>query len=80
MQRDGQLFTSDSVMIYLDPGQTRRNAYNFEIGASGGRTDQLELNNTEELTRVGHDLGGPRANRAGRLGGGVRDSVQEPLL
>jgi hypothetical protein len=48
-QRDGQLFTSDSVMIYLDPGQTRRNAYNFEIGASGGRTDQLELNNTEEL-------------------------------
>jgi hypothetical protein len=50
MQRDGQVFTSDSVMIYLDPGQTRRNAYNFEIGAAGGRTDQLELNNTEELT------------------------------
>jgi len=50
MQRDGQVYTSDSVMIYLDPGQTRRNAYNFEIGASGGRTDQLELNNTEELT------------------------------
>jgi hypothetical protein len=50
MQRDGQIYTSDSVMIYLDPGQTRRNAYNFEIGASGGRTDQLELNNTEELT------------------------------
>jgi hypothetical protein len=49
MQRDGQGFTSDSVMIYLDPGQTRRNAYNFEIGASGGRTDQLELNNTEEV-------------------------------
>ena len=48
-QRDGQVFTSDSVMIYLDPGRTRRNAYNFEIGASGGRTDQLELNNTEEL-------------------------------
>ena len=50
MQRDGQVFTSDSVMIFLDPGQTRRNAYNFEIGASGGRADQLELNNTEELT------------------------------
>jgi hypothetical protein len=48
-QRDGQVFTSDSVMIYIDPGQTRRNAYNFEIGASGGRTDQLELNNTEEV-------------------------------
>jgi len=50
MQRDGAVYTSDSVMIYLDPGRTRRNAYNFEIGASGGRTDQLELNNTEELT------------------------------
>ena len=50
MQRDGQVFTSDSVMIYLDPGQTRRNAYNFEISAAGGRSDQLELNNTEELT------------------------------
>ena len=48
-QRDGNVWTSDSVMIYLDPGQSRRNAYNFEIGASGGRTDQLELNNTEEL-------------------------------
>jgi hypothetical protein len=50
MQRDGQAFTSDSVMIFLDPGQTRRNAYNFEITAAGGRSDQLELNNTEELT------------------------------
>ena len=49
MSRDGPLFTADSVALYLDPGQTRRNAYNFEIGASGGRTDQLELNNTEEL-------------------------------
>ena len=36
-------------MLYLDPARTRRNAYNFEIGASGGRTDQLELNNTEEV-------------------------------
>jgi hypothetical protein len=50
MQRDGALYTSDSVMIYLDPAQTRRNAYNFEVAASGGRQDALELNNTEELT------------------------------
>ena len=50
MQRDGQLYTSDSVIIYLDPGQTRRNAYNFQIGASGGRSEELNLNNTEELT------------------------------
>ena len=26
MQRDGQAFTSDSVMLYLDPGRTRRRA------------------------------------------------------
>jgi hypothetical protein len=50
MQRDGQLFTSDSVIIYLDPGQTRRNAYNFQIGASGGRSEELDLNNPEEIT------------------------------
>ena len=50
MQRDGPLFTSDSVVIYLDPGQTRRNGYNFQIGASGGRSEELNLNNTEELT------------------------------
>jgi hypothetical protein len=50
MQRDGPLYTSDSVIIYLDPGQTRRNAYNFQIGASGGRSEELNLNNTEELT------------------------------
>ena len=79
MQRDGFVYTSDSVMIYLDPGQTRRNAYNFEIGASGGRTDQLELNNTEELSEW-DTIWDARANRGGRLGGGVRHSVQEPLL
>jgi hypothetical protein len=50
MQRDGAVWTSDSVMIYLDPAGTRRDAYNFEISAAGGRADQLELNNTEELT------------------------------
>ena len=41
MQRDGQVYTSDFVMLYLDPGQTRRNAYNFEVAASGGRQDAL---------------------------------------
>src|SRR5262245_41510440 len=51
MQRDGPLYTADSFVIQLDPGQTRRNAYSFEVGASGGRTDELELNNTQELTQ-----------------------------
>ena len=50
MQRDGPLFTADSDVIFIDPGLTRRNAYSFEIGASGGRRDQLELNNTQEIT------------------------------
>ncbi|HYK81264.1 MAG TPA: carbohydrate binding family 9 domain-containing protein, partial [Micropepsaceae bacterium] len=49
MERDGRLASADSVALYIDPGQTRRNAYNFELGASGGRTDELELNNTTEL-------------------------------
>jgi hypothetical protein len=51
MQRDGPLYTADSFVIQLDPGQTRRNAYSFEVGASGGRTDEIELNNTQELTQ-----------------------------
>ena len=51
MQRDGPLYTADSFVIQLDPGQSRRNAYSFEVGASGGRTDELELNNTQELTQ-----------------------------
>jgi Carbohydrate family 9 binding domain-like len=50
LERDGPLFTADSDVIFIDPGLTRRNAYSFEIGASGGRRDQLELNNTTELT------------------------------
>ena len=80
MQRDGPLFTANSVMLYIDPGQTRRNAYNFEIGASGGRTDQLELNNTEELREWDTIWEGRARIVAGRLGGGDRDPVQEPVL
>lgn len=51
MQRDGPLYTADSIVIQLDPLQSRRNAYSFEVGASGGRTDEIELNNTLELTQ-----------------------------
>jgi len=50
MQRDGPLFTADSFVIFIDPSLSRRNAYSFELGASGGRRDQLELNNTTEAT------------------------------
>jgi hypothetical protein len=49
MQRDGPLYTGDLVEIRLDPGLTRRNAYSFQIGPSGGRGDRLLLNNTQDL-------------------------------
>src|SRR5258705_2448272 len=49
MSRDGPLYTAGSFVIQLDPGQTRRNAFSFEVGASGGRVDEVEQNNTEEI-------------------------------
>ena len=49
MARDGAVFTGDFILLLLDPGQTRRNAYTFQIGPSGGRLDALRLNNAEEL-------------------------------
>jgi hypothetical protein len=49
MSRDGQIVTGDNVEIILDPAQTRRNAYVFMVGPSGGRWDGLRLNNREEL-------------------------------
>jgi hypothetical protein len=49
MTRDGPLYTGDSVSITLDPGATRRNAYQFDMAPSGGRADALVLNNAEEL-------------------------------
>jgi Carbohydrate family 9 binding domain-like len=49
MQRDGPLGAADSIVLLLDPGMTRRNAYGFEVDASGGRRDELELNNALEV-------------------------------
>ena len=45
--RDGNLGVDDSVRIYLDPLNTRRNAYFFEMNALGGRIDELIQNNTD---------------------------------
>lgn len=50
MERDGPLFTGDMIGINLDPGMTRRNAYAFQIGPSGGRADALFLNNSVDLS------------------------------
>jgi hypothetical protein len=49
LQRDGPLGAADSIVLLIDPGLTRRNAYGFEVDASGGRRDELEINNTIEL-------------------------------
>ena len=49
MARDGPLYTGDNISIVLDPGLTRRNAYSFQIGPSGGRGDALILNNSSQL-------------------------------
>jgi uncharacterized protein DUF5916 len=49
LQRDGNLGAADSIVLLIDPGLTRRNAYGFEVSASGARRDELELNNTVEL-------------------------------
>ena len=49
MARDGELFTGDTIGITLDPGVTRRNAYSFDMGPSGGRADSLLLNNQDDL-------------------------------
>ncbi len=50
MERDGPIFTGDMIGVNLDPGMTRRNAYSFQIGPSGGRADALFMNNTEDLS------------------------------
>ncbi len=49
LQRDGQVYSGDNIFVTLDPGPTWRNAYTFQIGASGGRQDALRLNNNFEL-------------------------------
>jgi len=49
MARDGNLGSGDTVRIILDPGMTRRNAYTFQLGPSGGRLDALLQNNVTNL-------------------------------
>ena len=47
--RDGMLGVDDSVRIYLDPLNTRRNSYYFEVNALGARVDALIQNNTDYI-------------------------------
>ena len=47
--RDGMLGVDDTVRIYLDPLNTRRNSYYFEVNAAGARADALIQNNTDYI-------------------------------
>jgi len=47
MNRDGNFGGDDTVRIYLDPLNTRRNAYQFVMNSLGGRLDQLIQNNSD---------------------------------
>jgi hypothetical protein len=49
MSRDGPVFSGDNIRITLDPGPTRRNAYSFVVGPSGGRVDAIMQNNSDNL-------------------------------
>jgi hypothetical protein len=49
LARDGELGTGDFIRIYLDPAMTRRNAYVFDIGPEGARTEGLLENNADIL-------------------------------
>jgi hypothetical protein len=45
--RDGNFGGDDTVRVYLDPLNTRRNGYQFVINSLGGRIDQLIQNNSD---------------------------------
>ncbi len=49
MARDGRMFSSDSVQVFIDPGLTRRNGYSFQVSSSGGRRDGLLQNNSTNI-------------------------------
>jgi len=45
--RDGNFGGDDTIRVYLDPLNTRRNGYQFVLNSLGGRLDQLIQNNTD---------------------------------
>ena len=47
--RDGNLGVDDEIRIFLDPLNTRRDAYDFEVNALGARIDALIRNNQDRL-------------------------------
>ena len=47
MNRDGNFGGDDTVRVYIDPLNTRRNGYQFVMNSLGGRLDQLIQNNSD---------------------------------
>ena len=47
MNRDGNFGGDDTLRVYLDPLNTRRNGYEFVLNSLGGRLDQLVQNNSD---------------------------------
>ena len=45
--RDGGTYRDDNIRIIVDPGQTHRDAYDFEISVLGAYTDALIQNNSD---------------------------------
>src|SRR6266700_3255810 len=78
--RDGSFVADDGVRIYLDPLNTRRNAYHFIVNALGARIDELIQNNTDFGQAVEHDLDRTVQNCRRRLDGGDRHPVPRSVL
>lgn len=49
LTRDGNLGVDDVLRLMLDPLNTRRNSYDFEVNALGARIDALLQNNQDRL-------------------------------
>ena len=49
LTRDGNLGVDDVLRLFLDPLNTRRNSYDFEVNARGARIDALLRNNQDRL-------------------------------
>jgi hypothetical protein len=49
MKRDGEIWKDDAVRITLDPQNTGRHGYTFEIASGGARWDALVQNNSDTI-------------------------------
>lgn len=50
MKRDGEIWKDDAVRITLDPQNTGRHGYTFEMASGGARWDALVQNNSDTIS------------------------------